>query len=108
MLLFFGDGFAESAAPVLQVLVVGQLFNLLMAPGGYLLSMTGNERCLRNMLMFSTIVMMLASAIFIPVYDAVGAAMAVTLSVIVHKLGTCLFVRREVGMPFFLLLTPSN
>ncbi|MDH3538101.1 MAG: oligosaccharide flippase family protein, partial [Gammaproteobacteria bacterium] len=80
----FGPEF-ESAEQSLHILVIGQLFNLLTGPAGYLLAMSGHERLLRTISIATVVFMILLSIGLIPLLGSTGAAIAVTSGMIFQK-----------------------
>lgn len=107
VLSLFGPEF-KVASPLLQVLVVGQLVNVVTGPGGYLLAMSGNEHALRNVLFFSLILMLILSFLLIPQFGALGAAWATTSALVFQNLICCFLVKHRLGLPFFLLFASAN
>lgn len=101
----FGPEF-ESAEQALHILVIGQLFNLLTGPAGYLLAMSGHERLLRSISIATAVLMILMSIGLIPLLGSTGAAIAVTSGMIFQKSLCSIFVMRHLGMPLLLLFTP--
>lgn len=83
--LMFGSAYA-SAGLVLAVLALGEYFNAALGFNADTLRVYGKVRyaVLSNILM--TVTFVLLSALLIPRYAAVGAALAATASVLVHNL----------------------
>jgi len=75
VLPLFGPGF-EAAFEPLCWLVAGQSVNALAGSVGYLMMMTGNQRLAALILSVSAIIKVLMSAILIPVFGALGAALS--------------------------------
>jgi O-antigen/teichoic acid export membrane protein len=92
----FGDGFV-SGGEVLIVLVIGQFVNVLTGSVVLLLTMTGNEKALIISTALSSLVMLLLSALLIPLYGALGAAVAQAVSVTCLMLLNTWFVKRALG-----------
>jgi O-antigen/teichoic acid export membrane protein len=107
VLTLFGDEFA-TAYPLLIVLLFGQLINIVTGPVGYLLSMTGHEQALRNLLFMMLPLTLILCLLLIPTYGALGAAWAITLPMIAENLICCWLVKRELGLPFWLLFNRSE
>ena len=92
----FGEGFAGGAL-LLQVLVIGQFINVLTGSVGYLLSMSGHERDLRNTLLIVAPVSVVITFILVPLYGAVGAALSTALAVGAQNLLAVYWVKRRLG-----------
>lgn len=79
----FGADYAEIAYLPMLILVCGQLFNVAMGPVGLLLSMSGHEK----MTLVGYVAALMATAIsayfLIPLFQQAGAAMAVTIGILV-------------------------
>jgi len=71
ILSVFGDDFRE-ADILLRILAVGQFINVLSGSVGYLLSMSGHEKDLRNAIFISGLVCGVLSLCLIPSYGALG------------------------------------
>ncbi|MEZ9006739.1 flippase [Vibrio sp. 10N.247.311.59] len=80
--LLFGTEYSESK-DILLILLFGQLFNVLMGSPGLVLQMTGNERFALKNLTITLILTLFVMLILIPKYSAVGAAISVTVSIII-------------------------
>jgi len=75
ILSIFGTEF-ESASPALIILSFGHLINILSAPMGIIMQMTGQEVTYRNNVLISAGPMFLSALILIPKYGIVGASAA--------------------------------
>lgn len=75
----FGPDF-RAGATVLAILASGQFVNVATGSVGYLLMMTGHEKLMRNNIIACTILSVGLSAILIPKYGVVGAALATAVS----------------------------
>lgn len=91
---FFGESF-RSGALVLVILTVGQAVNVICGPVGYFLIMTGQEKLLRKSALISGLVLATASIGLIPPYGAIGAALAISLAVIVVNIVSVIFARKN-------------
>lgn len=78
----FGSDFVEGAT-ILQILAIGQLFNVALASVGILLVMSGQEKQFRNVLVVSVCVALLLNITLIPPYGAIGAATAEASALVV-------------------------
>lgn len=89
LLVFFGDWivvllFGQEylpAANLLTILCLGQIVNVLMGSVGLVLQMTGNEKRALKVLLIIFLVTIGLLALLIPLYQAKGAAIAVSLSI---------------------------
>lgn len=92
----FGEGF-EQGAPLLVIIAVGQLVNVATGSVGYLLNMTGHERDMRRVTMFSGPVTIVCAVWFTATWGALGAAYATALGLSLQNLGALWMVRRRLG-----------
>ncbi|MBZ2168425.1 oligosaccharide flippase family protein [Marinobacter sp. F4216] len=92
----FGEGFSGGTV-LLQVLAVGQFVNVLTGSVGYLLSMSGHERDLRNTLLVVAPVSVVVTFILVPIYGALGAALSTALAVGAQNLLAVYWVKRRLG-----------
>lgn len=77
--LVFGDDF-ESAHMPLAILALGQLGMTFFGFAGFLLNMTGNERCAAKILIISASMNVVLNIALVPPYGVVGAAIATAIS----------------------------
>ncbi|MFT5813596.1 MAG: O-antigen/teichoic acid export membrane protein [Psychroserpens sp.] len=92
----FGEGFSDGSL-YLQILALGQFVNVMTGSVGYLLSMSGHEKDLRNMALIIGPFAILLSLILIPLYGAIGSAIATALAVGVQNLLGVYWVRKRLG-----------
>jgi len=92
----FGEGFA-GGSHLLQVLAVGQFVNVVTGSVGYLLTMSGHEKDLRNTLLIVAPVSVAITFILVPLYGAVGAALSTALAVGAQNLLAVYWVKRRLG-----------
>lgn len=97
ILSLFGDGFQE-AAPILAILVCGQIINGTLGTAGKVLIMTGHEKksLLNSLVGVAAIVIF--SWLFAPKYGGIGAAMAVTITMSVRCISAMILVRIYLGI----------
>lgn len=89
MIVFiYGEEF-KLAANVLEVLAIGQLFNVLLGPVGMVMNMTKNERFSVLYLTVSVVIMIALLVLLVPMYGALGAAIAVSFSLIFYNSCLC-------------------
>ncbi|MCL1049568.1 flippase [Shewanella abyssi] len=79
--LLFGKDYL-AAYPILVILCFGQLVNVLMGSVGLVLNMTGNEKSTLKSLFITLLLNLILLAVLIPMYGAIGAAIAVSLSLV--------------------------
>jgi len=96
LLSFFGDEFLKGTT-VVYILLVGQTVALFMGPVGYLLWMAGKARELQTVTLFSLVVLILLSLLLMPVMGMEGAAIAVSLALVVKAVGCWWLVRKCLG-----------
>jgi O-antigen/teichoic acid export membrane protein len=101
----FGPEFVAGAR-VLVILALGQAINVVAGSVGYLLMMSGHERQVRNSNIVAAVSCFILSLILVPPYGALGAAIAVSVSLLARNTYEILMVRRHLG--FGLLLFTSN
>jgi len=104
MLGLFGDGFTQ-AANLLQIIAIGQLINVATGSVGFLLNMTGYEKLMRNISLISNAFGLLMFFILIPLLGALGAALALSMVLILQNLIALIYVWRKLGI--WMLPTPN-
>jgi O-antigen/teichoic acid export membrane protein len=102
ILTLFGTEFG-SAYELLMVLLLRQLINIITGPVGHLLTMTGHEQTLRNLLLLMLPLTLVLCLLLIPAYGALGAAWAIALPMILENLICCWLVKKRLGLPFWLV-----
>lgn len=93
----FGPDFVHGA-PVMRIYVIGVFFTMLAGPGSSLLSMCGHEGLSARMLWISLGVNLGLDLILIPLYGAVGCAIANMASLIVLGLGASVLSARKLSI----------
>lgn len=96
----FGPEFVAGAA-ALQILAVGQAVNLLAGPVGTVLIMTRHERWSLGYGVAGALLAALLCWFLIPPYGVIGAAIAVSATMIFRRLAALIIVRQVVGIHFF-------
>ena len=81
----FGQEFADRSL-VLTILAIGQFVNVATGSVGYLLMMSGNERLVRNNVVFIALLSITLNLILIPFAGVVGAAVATAVSLAAKNL----------------------
>jgi O-antigen/teichoic acid export membrane protein len=92
----FGEGF-EHGAQLLVVIAMGQLINVATGSVGILLNMTGHERDMRNVTMFSGPLTIVCAVWFTASWGVLGAAYATALGLSLQNLGALWMVRKRLG-----------
>lgn len=92
----FGNEFKEGAL-ILQVLVLGQAVNVITGSVGYLLMMSGNERDMRFVTIFSGFNVVVLTCVLTPLYGALGTAVATAFSLAMQNLMAVYFVKKRLG-----------
>ena len=96
-LLLFGSDFTRGSLPLI-ILVIGQLINAFCGSSGVLLSMTGNERDSATGIGLSAILNIFLNASLIPRFQAEGAAVATTASLVFWNIFLLIRVRQRLGI----------
>ena len=94
ILNLFGQDFILGKTS-LQILVLGQFFNVLCGSVGYILNMTENQIIFRNITVLSVIVNILINLILIPIYGIVGAAIASMLSLALWNIISYIYIYKK-------------
>jgi len=92
----FGEDF-EQGALILQILVLGQAVNVITGSVGFLLTMSGHERDMRFVTIFSGVMVVILTCTLTPLYGAVGAAVATAFSLAMQNLIAVYFVKKRLG-----------
>tara|TARA_B100001063_G_scaffold156810_1_gene146255 strand:+ start:6564 stop:7835 length:1272 start_codon:yes stop_codon:yes gene_type:complete len=97
ILSLFGEEF-DNAAIYLQILALGQFVNAITGSVGYLLSMSGNEKDLRNSSIVSGLIVITLSLILVPLYGGLGAAISVAIAIAMQNLLAVHWVKKRLGI----------
>lgn len=76
----YGEEFKEGAI-MLSILTIGQIVNVITGSVGVLLVMSGNERLMRNNVVFVSLISIVLNSTLVPSLGAIGAAIATTICV---------------------------
>ena len=95
--VIFGAEFAAGGI-ILQILAVGQLFNLLSGPAGYVLVMSGHQSSMRNILICTLLVTLPLIGLLAQSHGAIGAAWAVSGGLILQNSLALWAVYRKLGI----------
>lgn len=97
VLSLLGEGF-DSAAPFLRIMALAQLVNVATGSVGFLLSMTGHDRIMRNIALFCSGIGLLAFFLLIPWLGALGAALAFAFVMVAQNLLAMVCVWIKLGI----------
>lgn len=97
ILSLFGEEF-DNAAIYLQILALGQFVNAITGSVGYLLSMSGNEKDLRNSSIVSGLIVITLSLILVPLYGGLGAAISVAIAIAMQNLLAVHWVKKRLDI----------
>lgn len=92
----FGEEY-KVAAPLLQILAVGQFINVITGSVGYLLNMTGHEKDMRNVVLFSGPLAIVLAFGLTSQFGLTGAAYATAISVASQNLLAVWMVKKRLG-----------
>ncbi len=96
--LLFGQGFAE-AEILLPILALAQLLNVATGPAGYILTTTGHEKRVRNIMLVNTLFIIPLVIVCSWQWQALGAAVATSLGLAIQNLSACYFAYKKVFLP---------
>lgn len=96
IMMVFGSGFSD-ASLLLVILSFGQLVNVASGSVGYLLSMSGHEKDLRNVVLVAGFFSVLVSVVATGFYGVVGAAFSTAVAVAIQNLLCVYFVKKRLG-----------
>ncbi|WP_172379447.1 MATE family efflux transporter [Vibrio sp. Vb339] len=92
----FGEEY-KVAAPLLQILAIGQFINVITGSVGYLLNMTGHEKDMRNVVLFSGPLAIVLAFGLTSQFGLMGAAYATAISVATQNLLAVWMVKKRLG-----------
>jgi len=96
LMSLFGENFIV-AAPILQILAIGQFINVISGSVGYLLNMTGHEKDFRNIVLISGPLALILAFILTKHFGLYGAAYATAISVATQNLLAVWMVKKRLG-----------
>jgi O-antigen/teichoic acid export membrane protein len=96
LLAMFGSGF-EASVPILMILVAGAVVFAACGPCEDLLIMVGQERAGALIAVLALIVAALLNLALIPLYGAMGAAIATASMTVLRGLALCMTVWKKLG-----------
>lgn len=92
----FGEEYVQSAY-LLQILIIGQFINVSTGSVGMLLNMTGHEKDMRNIALFSGPLGLMLCLILIPTYGSLGAAIATAFAIGSQNIMAVYLVKKRLG-----------
>ncbi|MFT5541758.1 MAG: O-antigen/teichoic acid export membrane protein [Arenicella sp.] len=92
----FGPEYVK-AAPLLQILVLGQFINVVTGSVGFLLNMTGHEKDMRNVVFLSGPLALILCGVLVPLYGVTGAAVATSIALASQNLLAVYKVKQRLG-----------
>jgi O-antigen/teichoic acid export membrane protein len=96
ILAFFGPDYI-AAYPVLLIIMCGQFVNAMTGSVGFLLNMTNHENVMRNVVIASSVFSVISAALGTMFFGVMGAAIAISLTVVLNNLSAAYFVFRCLG-----------
>jgi O-antigen/teichoic acid export membrane protein len=97
LMRIFGHDF-EAGWPILIIGAIGQLVNCGVGSVGYLLLMSGNQRCLIKVEAVMAVLMVLLNLLLIPRWGITGAAVGAAFTNVVGNAWYLVEVRRKLGL----------
>lgn len=97
VLAIFGQGFTEASIH-LQILAIARVICVATGSVGFLLTMTGYEKLVRNILLITHGLGVVMFFIFVPIWGALGATIALSLVLVPQNLICAYYVWRKLGI----------
>jgi O-antigen/teichoic acid export membrane protein len=108
LLALWGEEFI-AGYPLLVIIAIGQFVNMASGPVGSLLSMSGHEKILRNITIFSVLLNIGLNILLINLFGLIGVAMATAISTITVMCISTYQVNNKIGfLPFKTNFTPIS
>ncbi|KTD88868.1 oligosaccharide flippase family protein [Pseudoalteromonas sp. H71] len=92
----FGEEYIV-AAPLLQIMAVGQFINVITGSVGYLLTMTNHEKDFRNVVLFSGPLAIILAFVLTKEFGLIGAAYATAIALATQNLLAVWMVKKRLG-----------
>ena len=92
----FGNDYKEGAN-ILRILVFGQYVNVMTGSVGFLLNMTGHEKDMRNVVLFSGPLAIILGIILVHYYGLTGAATSTAIAVACQNILALILVKKRLG-----------
>ena len=102
MVSMFGEEYVPYSL-ILIILAIGQYFSLISGPVGNVLIMSGNEKLMKNIMLFSAFFLLVVSCILIILLGVIGAAIAFTLTIIIQNIIALYYVYTKLHIKMFFL-----
>lgn len=96
LMSLFGKGF-EGGAGYLRVLVLGQFINVITGSVGYLLTMSGHEKDMRNITIINGALAVILALILNPIFGAMGSAISTAIAVALSNIMALGMVKKRLG-----------
>ncbi len=96
LMSLFGDEYIV-AAPLLQIMAIGQFINVITGSVGYLLNMTNHEKDMRNVVLFSGPLAIVLAFVLTKEYGLIGAAYATAIALATQNLLAVVMVKKRLG-----------
>jgi len=93
----FGKEFAGGGY-LLAIMAIGEFINVATGSVGYLLMMSGNERIMRNNVIFIAVLSVVLNVILVPSFGVTGAAISIAICLSLMNLISALFVWLRLGI----------
>lgn len=100
VMAFFGNGFKEGAVP-LVILSIGQFVNVATGSVGYLLTMCGYEKLMRNNIVACAALNVIMNVLLIPKYSIIGAAIANAVAMALMNISLAIIVYFKLSIKTF-------
>lgn len=105
VLMLFGNDFIQ-ASTMLKIISIGQVFNVLTGSVGFILMMTGHEKIMRNIVLFTLFVSIILNIFMINTYGSLGAAITICVCMFIQNGLMSWAVYKSLGIRIF--PAPSN
>jgi len=96
--ILFGEEYSNLSYIPLVILVVGQLINVFFGSVGFMLAMTGHEKLSFKGTVLALAINLVLCSVLIPFYGAIGAAIAVSVSVVIWNITFGYMVFTKLGI----------
>lgn len=103
----FGDQYRRGAM-LLCIFAAGQYFNVITGTVNQVLTMCNQERTLRNICMVSALCSLVLGYILTTRMGAIGAALAVAISLTIQNVSALIAIRRKLGFWVFMDSSPRS
>jgi O-antigen/teichoic acid export membrane protein len=106
VLRLFGDEFALGGASTLVILVIGQFANVAAGLTEQMLTMTGHEKAMRNIIFVTLVFQIIISVLLIPRFSAAGAALAYSTSIVFANILASIAIYQRLSIIVFPISKP--